>query len=84
MSYLCFVSGYTYFIMSNKKIPYHKILTKTPRSVHISKVLVSLHWLRIDIHLREINCNCMHILLRTSYFINIYYLYIIHTIISTP
>ena len=31
----------------------------------------------LDVHLREINCNCMHILLRESYFINIYYLYII-------
>ena len=25
MKYLCFVSGYTYFIMSNKKLPYHTI-----------------------------------------------------------
>ena len=33
--------------------------------------------------LREINCNCMHILFRALYFINIYYLYIIHNIINT-
>ena len=32
----------------------------------------------LDVHLREINCNCMHILFRESYFISIYYLYIIH------
>ena len=33
----------------------------------------------LDVYLRKINCNCM----RASYFINIYYLYIIHNIIST-
>ena len=38
----------------------------------------------LDVHLREINCNCIHILLQASYFVILYYLYIIHNIISTP
>ena len=35
----------------------------------------------LDVHLRETNCNCMHILLRALYFINIYYVYIIYNVI---